>query len=50
MTRQQKTRTLTVLGIFDLTCFALGGLSYGDIWSGMGVMGLLLFLVLFEVL
>ena len=33
-----------------LTCFALGNMHYGDIWSWMGVVGLLLFLALFEFL
>ena len=50
MIQQQKTTILTLLGVADLTCFALGGLHYGDVWSGLGVLGLLLFLVLFEFL
>lgn len=50
MTQRQKTQTLILLGIADLLCFALGGLHYGEIWSGLGVLGLFLFLTLFEFL
>lgn len=50
MTQQQKTKILTLLGVADLVCFALGGLHYGEVWSGLGVLGLLLFLALFEFL
>ena len=47
---EQKTKILTVLGVADLACFALGGLHYGELWSGLGVLGLLLFLAVFELL
>ena len=50
MSQQRKTRILTVLGVTDLVFFALGGLHYGKMWSGFGVLGLLLFLALFEFL
>lgn len=50
MTSQQKTTVLTIIGVADLACFALGNMSYGEVWSWMGVIGLLLFLLLFEVL
>lgn len=50
MTLRQKTTVLTILGIADLTCFALGNMRYGEVWSLLGVIGLLLFLLLFEVL
>jgi len=50
MAQHRKTKILTLLGMADLACFALGGLHYGDVWSGLGVLGLLLFLVLFEFL
>lgn len=50
MTRQRKTPVLIVLGTADLACFALGNMNYGEIWSWVGVMGLLLFLALFEFL
>lgn len=50
MSSQQKTVLLATLGVTDLLCFALGNMHYGDIWSVLGVVGLLLFLRLFEVL
>lgn len=50
MTQRQKTTVLTVLGAADLTCFALGNVHYGETWSWIGVLGLLLFLALFEFL
>ena len=50
MTRRQKTKTLAILGVVDLICFALGSFHYGEIWSGLGVFGLLLLLALFEFL
>mgnify|MGYP007091091151 CR=1 FL=1 len=50
VTESQKNTTLFALGSLDLACFALGGMHYGDVWSGMGVFGLLLFLALFELL
>ena len=50
MTSRQKTTVLTIIGLADLTCFALGNMHYGEIWSWLGVVGLLLFLLLFEVL
>jgi hypothetical protein len=50
MTSQQRTTVLTVVGITDLICFALGNMNYGEVWNWIGVMGLLLFLLLFEVL
>ena len=50
MTQRQKTKILTMLGVVDLACFALGGLHYGEIWSGLGVLGLLLFLLFLQVL
>lgn len=50
MTQRQKTKVLALLGVADLACFALGRLHYGEIWSGLGVLGLLLFLALFEFL
>jgi len=50
MTQQQRNNTLLLLGVVDLACFALGGLHYGEFWSGLGVLGLLLFLALFEFL
>jgi hypothetical protein len=48
--QRQKTQLLAALGVADLACFALGGLHYGEIWSGMGVLGLLLFLALLQFL
>lgn len=50
MTPQRKTTVLIILGVTDLACFALGGMHYGEVWSGVGVLGLLLFLALFEFL
>ncbi len=50
ITRSQKTKLLAFLGVADLTCFALGSMQYGEIWSGLGVAGLLLLLGLFEFL
>ena len=41
---------LIAVGILDLACFALGNMHYGDIWSCVGAVGLLLFLILFEFL
>lgn len=50
MTRRQKTKTLAILGIADLACFAFANFGYGEIWNGLGVFGILLFLALFEFL
>ncbi len=50
MTQRRKTKLLVFLGVADLACFALGNMQYGDIWSGLGVVGLLLLLALFEYL
>lgn len=50
MNRRKKATILVLLGAADLTCFALGGLEFGEIWSGLGVMGLLVLLALFEFL
>lgn len=50
MTPRQKTTVLVIIGVADLTCFALGNMAYGEVWSWLGVIGLLLFLLLFEFL
>ncbi|MFB6274162.1 MAG: hypothetical protein ABEL51_14835 [Salinibacter sp.] len=47
---RQRTTVLIMLGVADLACFALGNMHYGETWSWLGVIGLLLFLLLFEVL
>lgn len=50
MAPRQRTTVLATIGVADLACFALGTMNYGEVWSWMGVIGLLLFLLLFEVL
>lgn len=50
MTRRQKTTILTVIGVADLACFVFANVGCGEIWNGLGVFGILLFLALFEFL
>lgn len=50
MTGKRRTPLLAALLIADLTCFALGGLGYGETWSFAGAVGLIVFLVCFELL
>ena len=50
MRSRLRTPILIAVGILDLACFALGNMHYGEVWSWMGVVGLLLFLALFEFL
>lgn len=50
MTQRRKTKLLVLVGGADLACFALGNMHYGETWSGLGVLGLFLFLALFEFL
>ena len=50
MTQRRKIKLLVLVGGADLACFALGNMHYGETWSGLGVLGLFLFLALFEFL
>jgi len=50
MNLQPRTLILAGVAAADLGCFALANLHYGEVWNGVGVFGLLLFLALFEML
>jgi hypothetical protein len=45
-----RTPILATVAAADIACFVLANMHYGEVWNGVGVFGILLFLVLFELL